>query len=369
MMYDYLIVGSGFFGSTFARLVTDLGFKCLIIEKRNHIGGNVYTSKFEDIDVHEYGPHIFHTNNKDIWDFVNKFAKFNNFINRPKAVFNNKIYSLPFNMNTFHALWQDVITPEQAKQRIKEQTEIYFANTQDNLELHALRTVGTDIYNILIKEYTEKQWGKNSKDLPSSIIKRLPLRFTYDDNYFNDLYQGIPIDGYTSLFDNLLSGIEVKLNVDFFENKSYWKSICKKIVFTGKIDEWFNYEYGKLEYRTLEFEKIILNKENYQGNAVINYTNKNIPYTRIIEHKHFKKTNSINTIITKEFPSKWKENSIPYYPINDYENNKIYNKYKDKALTEKNVLFGGRLAEYQYYDMHQVIGSAMKSVKKELYEN
>jgi UDP-galactopyranose mutase len=360
MSYDYLIVGSGFFGATFARLVTDLGKKCLIIESRNHIGGNAYTEKRNDIDVHVYGPHIFHTNNEKIWKFVNQFTKFNNFILSPKSYRNGKIYSLPFNMNTFYEIW-GTITPKQAQEKIQSQM---FLGEPKNLEEQALKLVGKDIYDLLIKDYTIKQWKKNPKELPAFIIKRLPLRFTYDNNYFDDNYQGIPVYGYTKLFENMLHDIEVKLNTNYFDNTNYWNNIAKKIVYTGKIDEFFNYEFGELEYRSLRFEHQELEIENYQGNAVINYPELQYDWTRIVEHKHFTKVQTKNTIITKEYPTNWNKNEQPYYPINDEKNTKIYEKYRDKSLSIKDkFIFGGRLSEYRYYDMHQVIGSAMKQVE------
>lgn len=363
MMYDYLIIGAGFFGSTFARLMTDVGKRCLIIEKRNHIGGNAYTQRVEDIDVHIYGPHVFHTSNKTIWEFVNKFSEFNNYINRPKAYNNGRLYSLPFNMNTFNQIWPDVITPEQAIKRIN-LGRLNLSIPARNLEEQALSMVGYEIYELLIKNYTKKQWQRDPSELSANILKRLPLRFVYDDNYYNDKYQGIPIDGYTNLFNNMLSGIDIELNVDFFHNKEYWLNKANKIVYTGCIDEWFNYDLGRLEYRSLSFDHKIENVANMQGNAVINYCDAETKFTRIIEHKHFKKTDSSITAITYEIPIVGNNDSVPYYPINDEKNQAIYNAYRNRQTT--NVIFGGRLAEYQYYDMHQVIGSAMKTVKKEL---
>lgn len=355
MKYDYLIVGAGCFGATFARLATDDGKKCLVIDTRNHIAGNAYTTREDGIDVHVYGPHIFHTNDDDIWTFVNKFTKFNNFINAPKSYTNGRMYSLPFNMNTFHELW-GCTTPDQAKQIIESQK---FQGTPTNLEEQALSMVGTDIYNLLIRDYTTKQWQKLPTELPSFIIKRLPLRFTFDNNYFDDKYQGIPVDGYTKMFENMLDGIEVNLGVNYFENKTYLDSLAKTVVFTGKIDEYFGYEFGELEYRTLDFQYEKKETSNYQGVAIVNYPDLDVPWTRIIEHKHFSKVKTKNTIITKEIPAKWDRNRVPYYPINDEKNTAIYKQYYEKSKTCQNVIFGGRLSEYRYYDMHQVIASAM----------
>lgn len=360
--YDYLIVGCGLFGSTFARLATDAGKSCLIIDKRDHIAGNCYTQKIEGINVHRYGAHIFHTSNKVVWDFVNRFSEFNNFINSPKAISKGKMYSLPFNMNTFYEIW-GTKSPTNAKSIINTQR---FKDTPTNLEEQALSLVGSDIYFKLIKEYTEKQWGKSAKELPPFIIKRLPLRFTFDNNYFNDKYQGIPIGGYTSLFEKMLDGIEVQLSTDYFQNPEYFNSISDKIVYTGCIDEFFDYEYGKLEYRSLRFEDEIHDQENYQGNAVINYCDANVPYTRILEHKHFEFAKTETTVITYEYPQDYTKNTTPYYPINSEYNQKIYKKYIDKSKTLTKFIFGGRLAEYKYMDMHVVIESAMNKFKGSL---
>ena len=360
MKYDYLIVGCGIYGITFARLATDSGKSCLVIDKRNHIGGNCYTENIEGINVHKYGAHIFHTNNQFVWNFVNHFAEFNNYINCPKAISKGKVYSLPFNMNTFYELW-GVVTPEHAKKVIEQQR---FKETPTNLEEQALSLVGEDIYKTLIKEYTEKQWGKKATDLPSFIIKRLPLRFTYDNNYFNDRFQGIPIGGYTLMFEKMLDGIEVKLNTDYFSNRDYFNSISNSIVYTGCIDEFFDYEYGCLEYRSLKFDHQTLDLENYQGNAVFNYCDKSVPYTRILEHKHFEKIKSSTTIITKEYSQRYEKNFIPYYPINDDYNSNIYLKYKQKTQLSTNIIFGGRLSEYKYMDMHVVIESAINTFRK-----
>jgi len=357
--YDYLIVGGGLFGSTFARLAFDSGKSCLIIDKRNHIGGNCYTKNVDGINVHQYGAHIFHTSNKFVWEFVNRFAEFNNFINSPKAFYNGKMYSLPFNMNTFYELW-GVTTPSQARNIIERQK---YKGIPTNLEEQALSLVGEDIYKILIKEYTEKQWGRSAVELPTFIIKRLPLRFTFDNNYFNDTYQGIPIGGYTNMFNKILDGIEVKLNIDYFSNKDYFDSIAEKVVYTGCIDEFFGYEFGKLEYRSLKFESEILECENFQGNAVINYCDNSVAYTRILEHKHFEKTNFNHTVITKEYPKSYEKGFDPYYPINNMINNKLYKKYLDKSKSLTKYIFGGRLSEYKYMDMHVVIESAMNKFK------
>ena len=364
MKYDYLIVGSGLYGSTFARLATDACKSCLVIDKRNHIGGNCYTENIEGINVHKYGAHIFHTNNKVVWDFVNRFAEFNNYINSPKAISKGKIYSLPFNMNTFYELW-GTITPEQAKEVIEKQR---FKGTPTNLEEQALSLVGCDIYNTLIKEYTEKQWGKKATELPSFIIKRLPLRFVFNNNYFNDRYQGIPIGGYTQLIQKMLNGIEVQLDTDYFSNRTYFNSLANQIVYTGCIDEFFDYEFGELEYRSLRFDHKVQDTDNFQGNAVINYCDKDIPYTRILEHKHFEKIQSSKTVITYEYPQDYQKGMIPYYPINDEHNQIICRKYKEKSKSLTNFIFGGRLAEYKYMDMHVVIESAMNKFRGNINE-
>lgn len=362
MKYDYLIVGAGFFGATFARLMTDAGKKCLVIDNRPHIGGNAYSQNVDGVHVHLYGPHIFHTNDDKIWEFVNRFSKFNNFVLSPKAYRNGRMYSLPFNMNTFHEMW-GVTTPDQAKQVIESQK---FHGEPTNLEEQALSLVGKDIYETIIRDYTTKQWKREPKDLPSFIIKRLPLRFTYDNNYFDDKYQGIPENGYDKLFENMLEGIDVRVDADYFLYKVFWDQIADKIVFTGKIDEYFDYEFGELEYRTLDFIHEKLETDNFQGNAIVNYPDKGVPWTRLIEHKHFTKSKTDFTIVTKEIPAEWDKTKVPYYPINDDKNTEIYNKYRDKAESIENVIFGGRLAEYRYYDMHQAIGSAMAKVRKEL---
>ncbi|WP_297974919.1 UDP-galactopyranose mutase [uncultured Capnocytophaga sp.] len=361
--YDYLIVGAGLFGSVFAQQMTLKGKKCLVIERRNHIAGNVYTEKQEDIQVHKYGAHIFHTSNKEVWNYVNSFVEFNRYTNSPIANYKGKLYNLPFNMNTFYQLW-GVRTPEEALKKIEEQkAEFSYIKEPKNLEEQALILGGKDIYEKLIKGYTEKQWGRPATDIPAFIIKRLPFRFTFDNNYFNDIYQGIPIGGYTLLVEKLLEGIEYKLGVNYLENKEYWDSIADTIVYTGKIDEFFNNCFGRLDYRSLRFENEILDTPNYQGNAVVNYSEREIPYTRIIEHKHFEFGTQPKTIITKEYPLDISESNEAYYPINDERNQKIYQQYENLAKSEINIIFGGRLAEYKYYDMHQVIERALSLSK------
>lgn len=364
MKYDYLIVGAGLFGSVFAHEARLSGKKCLVIDKRNHSGGNVFCENIEGINVHKYGAHIFHTNDKEIWEYVNQFAEFNQYINSPIAFAKGKFYNLPFNMNTFYQLWETK-TPEEAQEIIEKQKEKYGVKNPKNLEEQALSLIGKDIYEILIKEYTEKQWGRKATELPNFIIKRLPVRFTFDNNYFNDRYQGIPIGGYNVIIENLLKGIEVKLETDFFENRAYFESLADKVVFTGQIDEYFNYQFGTLEYRSLRFEQEKLEKENFQGNAVVNYNDSDYPFTRIIEHKHFEFGKQKNTIITREFPEKWEIGKEAYYPINNDENQAKFEKYKKLSAQLPNVIFGGRLAEYRYYDMHQIIASALVAAKRE----
>ena len=364
MNYDYLIVGAGLFGATFANLAKESGKKVLIIDKRNHIAGNIYTQKEEGIDVHKYGAHIFHTDDKQVWEYVNKFSEFNNFTNSPIAIYKNEIYNLPFNMNTFCRIWENCKTPQDAIKYIEnEKKEI--TKQPNNLEEQAISLVGRTIYEKLIKGYTEKQWGKPCNELPAFIIKRLPVRFTFNNNYFNDKYQGIPTEGYTKLVENMLKGIDIKLNTNFFENVENYKKIAKKVVYTGPIDEYFNYSLGKLEWRSLKFETKIINEENFQGNAVVNYTGTEVPYTRVIEHKHFTSANSKKTIITYEYPADYREGMEKYYTINNEKNNKLAEEYKKLANKETNVIFGGRLAEYKYYDMDDVIKSAMEIYKKE----
>lgn len=363
--YDYLIVGSGLFGSIFAYEASQKGKKCLVIDKRNHIGGNVYTKEIEGINVHKYGAHIFHTSNKEVWEYIQKFAEFNRYTNSPIAKYKNEIYNMPFNMNTFNKLW-GVITPKEAKAKIEEQIKESGIIDPKNLEEQAISLVGKDIYEKLIKGYTQKQWGRPCHELPSFIIKRLPVRFTYDNNYFNDLYQGIPIGGYTQIIEKMLKGIDVRLNCDFFEHREELEKIAHKIVFTGMIDEYYDYCYGELEYRSLKFEEELLDTDNYQGNAVVNYNEYEIPYTRIIEHKHFEYGQQDKTVITREYPSPWQKGDEPYYPMNDERNNELYARYKELADKEDKVIFGGRLGMYKYFDMHQVIDEALKCVKNEL---
>lgn len=361
--YDYLIVGAGFFGAISAFELTKKGYTCLVIEKRNHIAGNCYTENVEGINVHKYGAHIFHTNDQEIWDYVNALVEFNRYTNSPVAMNHGKLYNLPFNMNTFYQIW-GVKTPKEAADKIAEQTEKYKDITPKNLEEQALKLVGDDIYKLLIKEYTEKQWGVKATELPAFIIKRLPVRFTFDNNYFNDRFQGIPMGGYTKIFEKLLEGIEVQLETDFFENRVCFEDLAENIIYTGPIDKFFNYEAGKLNYRSLRFENETLDMENFQGNAVVNYTSHEEAFTRIIEHKHFEFGTQEKTFITREYPQDWNENLEPYYPVNDEVNNTIYNAYKKKAEALENVIFGGRLAEYKYYDMHQIVGSALAKMKK-----
>ncbi|WP_088102770.1 UDP-galactopyranose mutase [Halalkalibacter urbisdiaboli] len=364
-MYDYLIVGAGLFGSVFAYEANKRGKKCLVIDKRDHIGGNVYTEQIEGINVHKYGAHIFHTNDKKIWDYVNRFTEFNRYTNSPIANYKGELYNLPFNMNTFNKLW-GVVSPDEAKAKIEQQKKEAGVTEPKNLEEQAISLIGTDIFEKLIKGYTEKQWGRPAKELPAFIIKRLPVRFTYDNNYFNDRYQGIPIGGYTSIIKKMLEGIDIRLNVDFFEQRKELEALANKVVYTGMIDQYFNYTFGVLEYRSLHFEtKVLAETDNYQGNAVVNYTDKDTPYTRIIEHKHFEFGTQDKTVITEEYPSEWKPGDEPYYPINDNKNNEMYRKYKALADNEKDVIFGGRLATYKYFDMHQVIGAALATVEKE----
>ena len=362
MEYDYLIVGAGLFGSIFAHEMTKKGKKCLVIEKRNHIGGNVYTELDENINVHKYGAHIFHTNNRKVWEYINQFADFNRYTNSPVANYKGELYNLPFNMNTFYQMWR-VKTPEEAKAKIDEQKAESNIENPKNLEEQAISLIGKDIYEKLVKGYTEKQWGRKCEELPAFIIKRLPVRYTFDNNYFNDLYQGIPIGGYTKIIEKMLDGIEVKLNTDFFDDKEKWLNISDKIIFTGMIDQYYDYCYGELEYRGLNFEFETLDLENYQGNAVINYTDADTPFTRIIEHKHFESSESPKTIITKEYPKTWMRGEEAYYPLNDDKNSELFKKYQKLAKSEDKVIFGGRLGMYQYYDMWQVIDEALKLVK------
>jgi len=358
VMYDYLIVGAGLFGAVCARELTDAGKKVLVIDKRNHIGGNCYTEEVSGVQVHKYGPHIFHTNSKKVWDYISKFTEFNNFVNRPKVSYKGQIFSFPINLFTLYQLY-NVTTPQQAKDKLK---EVSVKTDDDSLEGHMLSTVGPEIYNTFVKGYTTKQWGRSPKNLPSFIIKRLPIRFTYDDNYFNDKYQGIPTCGYTKMFENLLEGIEVKLEVDFLSS-SFDRSDYKKIIYTGPIDAYYDYKYGALEYRSLSFEREIL-EGDFQGNAVVNYTEEEVPYTRIIEHKHFSDPKNSITVVTKEYPQEFDVagGTEPYYPVNDIKNNNKYKQYENLS-TGESVVFGGRLGLYKYYDMDQVIAAALKATE------
>ena len=370
-MYDYLIIGSGLFGSVFARQAADAGKKVLVIDKRPNIAGNVYTEKVEGINFHKYGAHIFHTNNTEVWNYVNRFATFNRFTNSPVANYKGELYSMPFNMYTFNKMW-GVVTPEEAAAKIEEQKKEITGEPQ-NLEEQAISLVGRDIYEKLVKGYTEKQWGRDCKELPAFIIKRLPVRLTFDNNYFNALYQGIPIGGYTKLVENLLEGIEVRLNEDYLENKAEWNAMAEKVVYTGAIDAYFDYALGNLEYRSVRFENEILDVPNFQGNAAVNYTDKETPWTRIIEHKWFEfgkdeEGNDLpKTIISKEYSSEWKPGDEPYYPVNDEKNGELYQKYKALAEKEENIIFGGRLGEYKYYDMDAVIASALECARNQMY--
>lgn len=369
-MYDFLIVGSGLFGSIFACEAKKRNKKCLVIDKRSHIGGNIYTAEMEGIQVHRYGAHIFHTSNQAEWEYMNRFAEFNRYTNSPVARYGKELYNLPFNMNTFNRMW-GVITPEEAKAKIRQQIEDAGITEPRNLEEQAISLVGRDIYEKLVKGYTEKQWGRKAVELPSFIIKRLPVRFTYDNNYFNDKYQGIPIGGYTQIVERMLEGIEVRLGLNFLERRAELSDLAEKIIYTGMIDEYYDYCYGELEYRSLRFETEILDDENYQGCAVVNFTEYEIPYTRIIEHKHFEfgcQSGSENprTVITKEFPADWKRGDEPYYPMNDSRNNQLYAKYKAMADKEEKVIFGGRLGMYRYFDMNNIVEAALNCVEREL---
>ena len=370
MMYDYLVVGAGLFGSVFARQATDAGKKVMVIDKRPNIAGNVYTEKIEGINFHKYGAHIFHTNNTEVWSYVNRFATFNRFTNSPVANYKGELYSMPFNMYTFNKMW-GVVTPEEAAAKIEEQKKEITGEPR-NLEEQAISLVGRDIYEKLVKGYTEKQWGRDCKELPAFIIKRLPVRLTFDNNYFNALYQGIPVGGYTKLVENMLSGIKVHLNEDYLENKAKWDSMADKVIYTGAIDAYFDYALGNLEYRSVRFENEVLDIPNFQGNAAVNYTDRETPWTRIIEHKWFEFGKDENgnelpkTIISKEYSSEWKPGDEPYYPVNDEKNTELYQKYRELADKEDKVIFGGRLGEYKYYDMDAVIASALDLTKKEL---
>lgn len=363
--YDYVVVGAGLFGAVFACEATRAGKKCLVIDKREHIAGNIYTENVENINVHKYGAHIFHTSDRAVWEYVNQFAEFNRYTNSPVANYKGEIYNMPFNMNTFNKLW-GVVTPQQAKDKIEEQKAAYKVENPRNLEEQAINLVGPDVYTKLVKGYTEKQWGKRAEDLPAFIIKRLPVRFTYDNNYFNDDYQGVPIGGYTRLVGNMLNGIEVELGQDFLQNREKYLSMADRIIYTGMIDEYFEYCYGELEYRSLRFETEVLDMENYQGNAVVNFTDYETPYTRIIEHKHFEFGTQKKTVITKEYPKKWMKGDEPYYAMNDEKNIALYQKYTELAKKEGNIIFGGRLGQYKYFDMDDTIEAALKCVGEEL---
>ena len=361
MKYDYLIVGAGLFGTVFAHEATKAGKKCLVIDKRDHIAGNIYTEEMEGINVHKYGAHIFHTSDKKIWDYINQFAEFNNYINSPVAVYKDELYNLPFNMNTFSKMW-NIKTPMEAMAKIKEQIESLNIKEPANLEEQALSLVGTDVYEKLIKGYTEKQWGRDCKELPAFIIKRLPLRFTYDNNYFNDRYQGIPIGGYTEIVRKMLEGSEVITGVDYFQFRKDNPDIAETTVFTGMIDEYFDFCYGHLAYRTVRFETEVHDVHNYQGNAVVNYTEREVPWTRIIEHKHFEYGTQEKTVISREYSTEWTPGMEPYYPVNNDRNDALFARYKELAERETNVIFGGRLGNYRYYDMDKVIEAALTAV-------
>ena len=363
-MYDYLVVGSGLYGAVFAHEAKKKGKKVLVIEKRDHIGGNIYTEKVEGINVHKYGAHIFHTSDKKIWEYVNQFTEFNNYINAPVARYKDEIYNLPFNMNTFSKMW-NISTPKEAKEIIEKQRGEIKGEPQ-NLEEQAISLVGRDIYEKLIKGYTEKQWERDCTEIPAFIIKRLPVRFTYDNNYFYDRYQGIPVDGYTAIIERMLDGIEIRTNVDYLENKEEYDKLADKVVYTGPIDAYFGYNLGTLDYRSISFENEILDIDNYQGNAVVNYTEREVPYTRVIEHKHFEFGTQPKTVISKEYSREWKLGDEPYYPVNDAINNELFGKYRELADKESKVIFGGRLGEYKYYDMDKVITAALEMCDREL---
>lgn len=368
-MYDYLIVGAGLFGAVFAHEAMKRGKKCLVIDKRNHVAGNIYTEEVDGIQVHKYGAHIFHTSNEEVWNYVNQFAHFNHYINSPVAVYKDELYNLPFNMNTFSRMW-NIKTPAEAKDKIRRQiAELNLQGEPRNLEEQALSLVGRDVYEKLVKGYTEKQWGRDCRDLPAFIIKRLPLRFVYDNNYFNDPHQGIPVEGYTKMVERMLEGAEIWLHTDYFRLVEKNPDLAEKVVFTGPIDAFYQYRLGVLEYRSLRFEEERLACENYQGNAVVNYTEREVPYTRIIEHKHFNFGQQPVTVITREYPEEWKQGSEPYYPINDEKNSKLFAQYQELARKEQRVIFGGRLGMYQYYDMDKVIAAALEAVKEEFDRN
>ena len=361
--YDYLIVGAGLYGAVFARELTQRGKSCLVIDRRNHVAGNIYTEKMAGINVHKYGAHIFHTSDREVWEYVNQFAEFNNYVNSPLAVYRDELYNLPFNMNTFSKMW-GIRTPKEARQMIERQVAELGITEAQNLEEQALSLVGTDVYTKLIKGYTEKQWGRDCRDLPAFIIRRLPCRFTYDNNYFNDRWQGIPIGGYTQMVEKMLEGADVLLQTDYFDLIREQPEIARTVVYTGCIDEFFGYRLGALKYRSVRFETEELPEENYQGNAVVNYTDREVPYTRVIEHKHFEFGKQPTTVISREYSAEWKPGLEPYYPVNDAENSALYAQYQQLAAQQENVIFGGRLGQYRYYDMDKVIRAAMDEVKK-----
>lgn len=363
--YDFLIVGAGLFGAVFAQEAKKAGKKCLVIEKRGHIAGNIYTKEVEGIQVHEYGAHIFHTSNQEVWGYVNQFAEFNRYTNAPVANYKGEIYNLPFNMNTFHKLW-GVASPKEAKEKIESQKRERAVGRPKNLEEQAINLVGPDVYEKLVKGYTEKQWGRRATELPAFIIKRLPVRFTYDNNYFDDNYQGIPIGGYTKMVEKMLEGTEVRLNKDFFAQREHYQGLAGAVVYTGMVDEYFGYCFGELEYRSLRFESEVLEEENYQGNAVVNYTEYEVPYTRVIEHKHFEYGTQPKTVVTREYPKAWNKGDEPYYPLNDEKNAELYGRYQELARKEGNVIFGGRLGQYKYYDMDDTIEAALQCAKEHL---
>lgn len=363
--YDFIVVGAGLFGAVFAREAKKAGKRCLVIEKRDHIAGNIYTKEVEGIQVHEYGAHIFHTSNREVWEYVSQFAEFNRYTNSPVANYKGEMYNLPFNMNTFHKLW-GVATPKEAKDKIEEQKREYAVECPKNLEEQALNLIGRDVYEKLVKGYTEKQWGRRATELPAFIIKRLPVRFTYDNNYFDDNYQGIPIGGYTKMVERMLEGIEVRLEENFLEKREYYKGMAEKIVYTGMIDEYFGYCFGELEYRSLRFETEVLDEENCQGNAVVNYTEYEVPYTRVIEHKHFEFGKQPKTVITREYPKEWNRGDEPYYPMNDDKNAALYARYLEAAQKEGNVVFGGRLGQYRYFDMDDTVEAALACAREQI---
>ena len=363
MQYDYLIVGAGLYGAVFAHELNKRGKKCLVIDRRNHIAGNLYTKEISGINVHQYGAHIFHTSNREVWKYVNQFAEFNNYVNSPVAVYKDELYNLPFNMNTFSKMW-GVRTPKEAKAKIAQQVAELNITEPKNLEEQALSLVGTDVYTKLVKGYTEKQWGRDCKELPAFIIKRLPCRFTYDNNYFNDRWQGIPIGGYTKMVERMLSGVEVRLNTDYAELMEREPDVAKKIIYTGCIDEFFGYRLGALQYRSVRFETEELPEENHQGNAVVNYTHRDVPYTRVIEHKHFEFGTQPTTVISREYSAEWKPGLEPYYPVNDEKNAALYAEYQKLAAAQDRVLFGGRLGAYRYYDMDKVVEAALADVQR-----